>query len=591
MKKTRSRKKKSKFKKVLKKVFKRLRKILFVLGILLVVILLLIIFFAGRLISAFPLVSDFLNREKRVLVVFQNEAEIRATGGFISSYAVVESKNAFLQSFDLKDSYDFPKTEEKVPPPEVLGKMLETSDLKFRDLNYQANFADSAREILSFFYRHFPQKKLDAVVAVNFSVVENLLEEIGGISHEGEKISLDKIFSYLEFLLQNVDHHNWEQLQKRKEVIKEFAKKIIKKSLLNPFKYRSISNILAKSLDEKEIQIYFTDSRKQELVENKGWSGSFTGKQERDFLGIVASNYGGGKSNRYVKRNIKYALEPINERDIHASLKISLDHLGLFNEPISTRYKEYLKVFVPESTVLRSINVNPESARCPHMKENFVEGNFRVFDACIEMNPGEKVEINFVYNLPHAILSNGNYSIFIPKQSGTKNHLDLVFRLPNQGVVSSENFHTYENIATFSGIQNKNLSLELKIDPDRTPPRAMYQRFVSLGEIEFRVNEKLKPETVTDITNFSLIDTNKRLFHKTDYPEVKDAKYEFPFVRIFLKGVSPQNEEIYRLEMSNIEDLSSNLFTPNPKSITFIQRNLEEKNETPEEGLDGEKVN
>ncbi len=81
----------------------------------------------------------------RYLILFQNNNEIRPTGGFIGSYAIMDINDGYIENLETYDVYDLDGAYwEIIEPPEEFYKF--TSNWRFRDSNYSPDFSYSAKK-------------------------------------------------------------------------------------------------------------------------------------------------------------------------------------------------------------------------------------------------------------------------------------------------------------------------------------------------------------------------------------------------------------------------------------------------------------
>ncbi|MEK9152448.1 MAG: DUF4012 domain-containing protein, partial [Patescibacteria group bacterium] len=118
---------------------------------------------------------------RRYLTVFQNNAELRATGGFIGSFALLDVKKGEIKNIDMPGggSYDLQgslKSNYAAPQP----LRLINPRWQFQDANWSPDFATSAQTI-SWFYGKSGGPSVDGVIAINASFMEKLLEVTGPI--------------------------------------------------------------------------------------------------------------------------------------------------------------------------------------------------------------------------------------------------------------------------------------------------------------------------------------------------------------------------------------------------------------------------
>ena len=138
--------------------------------------------FFGRLGAEFVLEKIdpiALFRDGQYLIVFQNNAEIRSSGGFIGSYAVLkiddfEIKNLSFNTNILALDRQF-SDQYFVKAPAPLAKFLKGKSWALRDSNYDASFPEAADDILSFYTRETGDR-VDGIIALNAQVMIDLLK-------------------------------------------------------------------------------------------------------------------------------------------------------------------------------------------------------------------------------------------------------------------------------------------------------------------------------------------------------------------------------------------------------------------------------
>ena len=123
-----------------------------------------------------PLVSnlpEILNKD--YVVLLQNNTELRATGGFMGSYARLRFRNGTLQSTKFEDIYE-PDGQlyGYVKPPAPLDKAFENGSWKLRDSNWDPDFRVSAPQIAWFFSQG--GEVVDGLVALNLTTVLKVLD-------------------------------------------------------------------------------------------------------------------------------------------------------------------------------------------------------------------------------------------------------------------------------------------------------------------------------------------------------------------------------------------------------------------------------
>ena len=120
------------------------------------------------------LANELLPTEHRILLVSQNSAELRPTGGFIGSYGILTIGPEGVKLDSYKDVYTLPNPPGRVPmPPGAL--MTKRMDFQFRDANWWIDFPTSARKMLGF-WADMGQPPVDGIIAVDVVAMQDILE-------------------------------------------------------------------------------------------------------------------------------------------------------------------------------------------------------------------------------------------------------------------------------------------------------------------------------------------------------------------------------------------------------------------------------
>ncbi|HCC84205.1 MAG TPA: hypothetical protein DEP87_00760 [Candidatus Pacebacteria bacterium] len=134
------------------------------------------------LTEAETLVTTLSQGQKTWLILFQNSQELRATGGFIGSYAKLDFQEGILTQFEIQDIYQ-PDGQFQgfIPAPTGVAEYLSSGQgLRLPDANWWPDFPKSAQTMLQYFALGKEQHVI-GVAAVNLALVEDLVRIFGPI--------------------------------------------------------------------------------------------------------------------------------------------------------------------------------------------------------------------------------------------------------------------------------------------------------------------------------------------------------------------------------------------------------------------------
>lgn len=295
-------------------------------------------------------------RTYRILVMLQNNFELRPTGGFLGQFAILEIRNGQIVKTEIMDANIFDKqikSDRLAPPP--LAKYMGIKKWKFRDANWSPDFPTAVQDVLHFYgLKEENNVDFDAVFAINATILDDVLDITGPITvttKSRQKGTFDVIFDVSngawtlqeavekDILLRDaaveraeeedeikgtkykppLDEngkkirkvHSWERVN-RKEVMKDLGVEMINR-LTNPKRlHETIPRLIAFSLDglaNKDIQMWFKDLELQNSARAHAWTGEVDTQWDGDYLFVVDANMGSLKSDYYVKRSIEHTVD------------------------------------------------------------------------------------------------------------------------------------------------------------------------------------------------------------------------------------------------------------------------------------------
>lgn len=457
--------------------------------------------------------SDFMlqvlghKQKKRYLIIFQNNSELRPTGGFMGSLALVDFYQGEIKNIEIPGGgpYDFQGTlYERLKPPAPL--LLVNDRWQLQDSNWFFNFPASAKKI-EWFYQKAGGPSVDGVIAINATLVENLLQHLDPI----EMPEYNKVIKAENFINETQKAVELEY-DKKENQPKKFIRDLTPKLLTSIFTARdeNLANILKmlnQSFAKKEIQIYLNDPNLQEKVQKYNWSGQVK-QTSKDYLAVVAINLLGGKTDRVIKQNIDLDAKIDKNGYITNTLTVKRTHFGNPTDIFEGMTNNcYLKIFAPKGSQLISAEgfskMNEDKFFTPAENTEtdkdlrnqirlvktdpisktkiYQETGKTVFANWISTPVGQTKEIKISYVLPFRLnmpqpentmekiynyfFENKSdsqfYSIFIQKQSGIENQLTARIQLPADHEINW--LYPKE-----SGLENKNSAVyETEINTDK----------------------------------------------------------------------------------------------------------------------------
>lgn len=395
---------------------------------------------------------------KRYLVLFQNSRELRATGGFIGSHGLLDIDQGEIKKFyiDPEGPYRLDgQLKEKIEAPGPLR--LISPRWYMRDANWFFDFPKSAQKVI-WFYEKSGGFSVDGIIALPAHLIPKLLEIIGPLDmpEYNETLTCENFFEKTQYQVEVA--YDKEENKPKKFIADLFPKLLEKLTNLDQDKKAKLSNTLIEMLDQKDILIYLRDEKLQKLILDLGFGGEVK-QTQGDYLAVVNSNIGGGKTDHAVKQEIYHRAEIKPDGTVLVTLDITRDHQGNPND-IWEKIKNtsYVRVYVPKGSKLVSadgfdswyfdaipqiaqVQIDPDLGKVYNSRtideasntEIFEEQDKTVFANWIGVEAGQQKTVQLKYELPIRLNQNlFTYSLFVQKQPGINSEFaSSLFYHPN----------------------------------------------------------------------------------------------------------------------------------------------------------------
>ncbi len=292
------------------------------------------------------------NDLRRYLLVFQNDNELRATGGFMGSFALVDFKLGKIEKITIPPggTYDvIAGNNEVLAPPSPL--QLTVNRWQFQDSNWWPNFPTSAQNV-KWFYEKSGGPTVDGVIAINSSFLGQLLELTGPVALP----QYNKVITAANFEaeLQKSIELEAKEKNKPKKILSELAPILLERLLsLPPKQIFNLMETLSKGLAARDIQMYFTDSNLQNFAVKNNWAGALEATPGTDYLSVISTNILGGKTDNVIKQKIYHQAEIQADGSVIDRVLISRENFGPTDDYFTTTYNNsYLRIYVPAGSQL-----------------------------------------------------------------------------------------------------------------------------------------------------------------------------------------------------------------------------------------------
>jgi hypothetical protein len=387
----------------------------------------------------FSSLSSFCSEKQSVVIFLQNNNELRPSGGFLGSYAKVESDHCSLSKIDFQSIYNLDgQLKDKILSPSPLFHL--SDKLYLRDSGW---FTDgpSNGNIISTFYEKEGGQTPDLMIFVTPSVVTNILKKIGGVEIDGQVLTSENFVEQIQAMTSSDSDF---ERNNPKAVLTQIFPKLLKKisDADSQTKIQTLTGIV-NDLYSKQIWFY---SRRKDLQDSfKALGVDASVKQtEGDYLQITSANMSGTKTDLDIQSSVALTtVYNLTEKNIENTLSFTK-----FNPlPKQSQFKNisFVRFSVPKGSVLVSsegflkttepgIDSNGYQQLESIIKwqanykklENGVwvgeESGKSVIAGFIE-TPGESTsKVTISYKLPKQQFDSKTYKMFIQKQPGANDY-------------------------------------------------------------------------------------------------------------------------------------------------------------------------
>jgi len=348
-------------------------------------------------------------KERRYLILLQNNMELRPGGGFLGQYAILTIKNGKItQSFFEDANILDQRIKAKIPAPYPFKKMMHTKRWKFRDSNFSPDFPTNVEQAKYFYRLSGRNDNFDGVVAVNATVLQDILAIVGpivlnGIEYNNQTavLKLEETVEKKYLINDNLDTQN------RKDIMRRMMKEILGR-LNNLNDISQVIKMVLNQLRNKDIMLWMNDNNMQNEITAVHWDGAVAKTWGGDYLMLVDANLGALKSDYFIKREIVYRVDLTTDKPL-AMVEYNYTHRATYGDWRTSDYHSYLRVYVPQGTKL----LERKMVSYPNVQNDLGK---TYFGFIVHVLMGQQTKAIIKYQLPERV-KNG-YKLLIEKQSG-----------------------------------------------------------------------------------------------------------------------------------------------------------------------------
>jgi len=409
--------------------------------------------------------SWLLGKDKirNYLVIFQNDGELRPSGGFWTAYTSIKVDKGKIIPGSSSNIYDLDdKISSTTPAPRIIKSYhINVPYLNLRDSNLSPDFPVDAQVFLDGYYKAMGKKTLfDAVIALDTNVLVDIVKVLGKLDTTVGTFTTDpdprcngcpKIIYDLE----------WIAGRPRNYIEKD------RKGFLGPLMHALLANAMGSeknkmaplaqafftNINQKHIMFYFTDTEVQKAAESANIAGQIVQTDTNtDYFHLNDANFASAKSNIFITQKIKHE---ITTKDGNIEHKVSITYTNpakasncnlekgdlCLNAPT---YRDLFRFYVPiGSQLIKMTGSEVEPVKYEELGKQVFEGFYGNKYPLYAMS---NTKVTIQYTSP--VKASKNYILYLQKQPGTK-------------AIEYEIYINGQKQETFSWVADKSLRLSL----------------------------------------------------------------------------------------------------------------------------------
>ena len=370
--------------------------------------------------------------ERTYLILFQNDKELRPTGGFITAYSIATVKEGKFNPVLSSDIYNLDnKYKPSIAAPDVFPVLLKgiyitNNKFRLRDMNWNPDFEESMKTFLE------ESKKagignIDGIIAVDTQLLVNLLDVIGPIGVPGygnfstqivPECKCPQVIYELESFADQEGAIVWSENEpgkivfappnydNRKKIIGPLMNSILANTLGQPKeKLPKLAEAALKSVMEKHVLLYMVSESEQNAISDFGIGGSvvaFSG----DYLYINDANLGGRKSNLYVTQEVEQDIKISRDGSVEKTLTLTYKNPEKHDGWLNSVLPNHVRIYVPKGSQLIKFDGAEKT------EELYEELDKTVISGSFNLRPEGVAK----YKLPFKVKD--DYKLLIQKQPG-----------------------------------------------------------------------------------------------------------------------------------------------------------------------------
>ncbi len=363
------------------------------------------------------------------LVIFQNDAELRATGGFITGYAIFKLDKGKMQVVKADDIYKLDESKRKTfpAPPPILKYHKNVNYLELRDSNLSPDYIESMKVFEKMLKESVPDfGDFNGIISVDTHVLVSAIKILGDFNIYGRTFNAENdkrcdcpkaIYELEDYSTKPVAYVR----EDRKDIIGVLLYQIMQRALgISPSKYwGKLFQMVFNEAEQKHVLFYLHNTEAQTGIEALNYAGRISAT-EADYLHINSVNFAGAKSNMFIKQYVKQDISKSSDGGIVKTLTITYKNptqasncnLEAGQLCLNGILRNWIRVYVPKGSQILDFKGSEKDT------VTYEELGKTVFEGFLTVKPQGAAEVQVQYKLPKRFTGNNEYNLLVQKQPG-----------------------------------------------------------------------------------------------------------------------------------------------------------------------------
>ncbi len=368
--------------------------------------------------------------EQKYLIIFQNDKEIRSTGGFITAYAILRVDKGSLHIDKSEDIYSLDDTipnKPKAPDP-ILKYLPKVYELNLRDSNLSPDFIESMKTFNTLYDKSGEKIAVDGIIAMDTNVLVTTIKILddqitaGGLTFTTKNDPRCDCPQVIYELEDNISRPVNYVKVKRKGLLGELLQALMNKALSSSPKiyWGPLFQALIAQTNQKHILFYLFDKSAQSGIEALNAAGRIR-DFDGDYLHVNDTSFSGAKVNIFMREEVENNFDVANDGTITKTVVIhyknpyppsdcNLERGALC---LNADYRNWLRIYVPLGSKL------VESKGSQVKLSTYDQLGKTVFDGFLTVRPKGIANFTITYTLPFKLSGSSPLPVLIQKQPGT----------------------------------------------------------------------------------------------------------------------------------------------------------------------------